>query len=302
MWNRSSMRNNPACWWLVALYLLLSGCASVTTVEKMPTIEHSHSLVLLGQFQQGGMVVGQVPPGSKVLLNGSQLKVSGNGDFVLGFDRDTPPGDKLSVLFPDGVVRQQEFAVAPRNYDIQYVNGIDQKIQSKEKSKETLQRIEKETLAVKAARAAHYEQLFFKEGFHWPLLGPITGVFGSQRVYNGDPGRPHYGVDIAAPVGTVVFAPAGGTVTLAESDLYYSGGTVIIDHGYGVSSSFLHLDSALVHVGDVVQQGDPIGKVGNGGRSSGPHLDWRMNWYERRLDPALLVPPMNFVETVRETP
>ena len=151
----------------------------------------------------------------------------------------------------------------------------------------------KETAAVKAARKEHLEIYNFLQTFKWPLIGPITGVFGSQRVYNGEPGRPHYGVDVGAPVGTKVYAPAGGKVTLAYDDMYYSGGTIIIDHGYGISSSFLHLSMVLVDEGEKIKQGDLIGKVGKGGRANGPHLDWRMNWYKRRLDPELLVPDMN---------
>jgi murein DD-endopeptidase MepM/ murein hydrolase activator NlpD len=183
-----------------------------------------------------------------------------------------------------------------RSYPTQEVNGVAKKF-NKPKPAEVLARIQKETQAVVRARAEHKELQGFRENFKWPLIGPITGVFGSQRVYNGVPSRPHYGVDIAAPVGTQVFAPASGVVTLAYADMYYSGGTLIIDHGYGVSSSFLHLSKVLVKPGDMIRQGDLIAEVGAGGRATGPHLDWRMNWYKRRIDPALLVPAMQAAST-----
>ena len=129
-------------------------------------------------------------------------------------------------------------------------------------------------------------------GFVWPAQGPISGVYGSQRFYNGEPRNPHYGVDVAVPRGTPVHAPAAGVVTLAEPDLYFSGGTVILDHGYQLSSTFLHMSEVSVRVGDELQAGDLIGAVGSTGRATGPHLDWRMNWRQERIDPQLLAPPM----------
>ena len=129
----------------------------------------------------------------------------------------------------------------------------------------------------------------FLEGFVRPIQGQITGIYGSQRIYNGTPGRPHYGIDYAAPSGSKIFAPAPGIIRLSESDLFYSGGTIILDHGYGISSSFLHLSQVLVEVGDRVNFGDVIGLVGSTGRSTGPHLDWRMNWFDVRIDPEIVL-------------
>ena len=275
---------------LLIFTVLLVACSSGPVIDKVQP--EKFEVVLNGDLVQGAMVIGQAPPGSQVNLNGEALKLSVEGDFVFGLDRDARSGDMLQVVFPDGQFWQRELVIASRNYNIQYVNGIDEKIQSKQKSKETWERIKNENLVVKEARSDHFEQLFFKQAFKWPLIGPITGVFGSQRVYNGEPGRPHYGVDIAAPVGTEVYAPADGTITLAHDDMYYSGGTIIMDHGYGISSSFLHLSEVLVKVGDEIKQGDLIARVGKSGRSSGSHLDWRMNWYDRRIDPELIVPPM----------
>ena len=132
----------------------------------------------------------------------------------------------------------------------------------------------------------------FLSDFQWPLTGRISGVYGSQRVYNGKPGRPHYGVDVARPTGTVVVAPADAVVTLVQQNNYYSGGTLIMDHGYGVSSTMIHLSEVLVNDGQTVKQGDPVAKVGASGRATGPHLDWRLNWFEVKLDPVTVVPPM----------
>jgi murein DD-endopeptidase MepM/ murein hydrolase activator NlpD len=161
---------------------------------------------------------------------------------------------------------------------------------------EQLERIRREREKVRAAKAKRIETPGFlravREGLSWPAKGRISGVYGSQRFYNGNPGNPHYGVDIARPTGTPVYSPGPGLVTLAEPDLFYSGGTVILDHGYGLSSSFLHMSRIDVAVGDVLEVGDLIGAIGATGRATGPHLDWRMSWFNQRIDPQLLVPPM----------
>ena len=161
---------------------------------------------------------------------------------------------------------------------------------------EQIARSRRDVQRVVAARARLDDRSDFQTSFIWPVVGPISGVFGSQRVYNGVPKRPHYGVDIARETGAKIVAPAAGIITMAE-DLYYSGLTIILDHGQGLSSSFLHLSQMTVDVGDTVEQGDVIGEVGATGRVTGPHLDWRMNWTggkgNIRVDPALLVPPMS---------
>ncbi|HKX54787.1 MAG TPA: M23 family metallopeptidase, partial [Xanthomonadales bacterium] len=140
-----------------------------------------------------------------------------------------------------------------------------------------------------SARRLRDQRTDYLQGFDWPAAGRISGVYGSQRILNGEPGRPHYGLDIAAPSGHPVYAPAAGIITLTHRDMYFSGGTLIVDHGQGLSSTFLHLSEILVETGDAVQQGDLIARIGATGRASGPHLDWRMNWLDRRVDPQLLV-------------
>jgi len=159
-----------------------------------------------------------------------------------------------------------------------------------------LERIARERALVRKAKAQRIERPELLEavraGLSWPATGRISGVYGSQRFYNGTPGSPHYGVDVAVPTGHPVVAPGPGVITLAEVDLFYSGGTIILDHGYGLSSSFLHLSKLHVEVGQEVQRGDLIGEVGATGRATGPHLDWRMSWLNQRVDPQLLVPAM----------
>jgi len=155
-----------------------------------------------------------------------------------------------------------------------------------------LARIRAENARIAEARAVDRAEPMYESGFVWPAVGPISGVFGSQRVLNGEPRRPHYGVDVAAPPGTPVTAPADGVVAIAHPDMYYTGGTVLIDHGHGLTSVYSHLKEVWAKEGALLRQGDPIGSIGATGRATGPHLDWRINWFDQRLDPALLVPPM----------
>ena len=179
----------------------------------------------------------------------------------------------------------------PREYRIQRIDGLPPgKVTPR--SKEDLARIRREVAMVKRARLTDDARTDFLGGFRWPIKGPISGVYGSQRILNGEPRQPHYGVDIAVPTGTKALAPAAGVVTLAHPDMFFSGGTLIVDHGHGLSSAFLHLSRILVKKGQRVAQGQPIAEVGATGRVTGPHLDWRINLFGRRIDPELLVGPM----------
>jgi murein DD-endopeptidase MepM/ murein hydrolase activator NlpD len=243
------------------------------------------ALELHGPLTQGGVVIGRVAPGTPVRLDGRRVRVAEDGLFVIGFDRDAPAKHTL-----EAGGEKRELAIARRQYDIQRVTGIPQRIM--QPSAEDLARIEREQQLVNTARARDDDRTDFAAAFRWPITGRISGVYGSQRYYNGEPSRPHFGVDVAAPVGAEVRAPAAGIVTLAEPDLFYSGGTVIIDHGHRLSSSFLHLSKVLVEVGQRVEPGDLIAHVGATGRATGPHLDWRMNWRDARVDPQLLAGAM----------
>jgi murein DD-endopeptidase MepM/ murein hydrolase activator NlpD len=248
-------------------------------------------LDLQGKAIQGGLIVGTTIPGTKVEHDGEPVRVSQTGLFVIGFGREAAGKSTLALTYPDGSRELRKLAIEQRQYNIQRIDGLPpSKVTPQEP--EVLERIRKETAQVKQARKLDDRRMDFLDGFDWPLVGPITGVYGSQRVLNGIPKRPHYGVDVAAPVGTEVVAPADGLITLAHPDMYYSGGTLIIDHGHGVSSSFLHLHKVLVKEGDYVKRGQPVAQVGSKGRSSGPHLDWRINLFEKRLDPQVFAKPM----------
>lgn len=245
---------------------------------------------LHGQLIQGAMVWGKAAPGQRVILEDTPVQVADNGIFAMGFDRDAPPKMTLRVCSADDACEAQVLDIAQREYDIQSITGVPQKTVTPPAS--VLVRIRKEAALVVEARSQFLYRQDFTGQFQWPIQGPITGVFGSQRVYNGTPGRPHYGVDVAGPVGALVVAPIDGVVSLTHADMFYSGGTLIIDHGQGISSTFIHLSKILVKEGQEVAQGDPIAEVGATGRATGPHLDWRMNWFDKRLDPALLVEEM----------
>ena len=246
-------------------------------------------LRLGGEFVQGGLVHGAAPPGAAVFFDERQLRLSPEGQFVFGFGRDAAPEAVLIVSYPDGEKETRHLSVAKRVYRIQRIDGLPKKMVTP--PPELLARIREEGANVRQARAFDTPETHVFDPFVWPARGPISGVYGSQRILNGEPRQPHFGVDIAAPAGTPVHAPAGGEVRLAEPDLYYSGGTVILDHGHGLSSSFLHMSRVDVIAGQRVAQGEAIGAIGATGRVTGAHLDWRMNWFERRVDPALLVGP-----------
>jgi len=245
-----------------------------------------------GEMQQGGFIWGRVPPGSVVTLDDRSLDVLADGTTFAGFGRDAPATAQLVVEGPGAC--SETLKVVPREYNIQRVEGVP--AATVNPPQEQLERIRREGVMVKTARARRLERpdllATVLAGFVWPVEGPISGVYGSQRYYNGEPRRPHFGVDVAAPAGATVRAPAAGVVTLAQPDLYFSGGTVILDHGFNVSSTFLHMSEVLVQAGDELQPGDIIGAVGATGRATGPHLDWRMNWREVRIDPQLLAPAM----------
>ncbi|MEL4340643.1 M23 family metallopeptidase [Shewanella xiamenensis] len=243
-----------------------------------------------GKFEQGALIRGKAPAGTQVSLNGEAVKVTPDGHFAFGFDRDAQLTQELRLMYPDGLTEVKPLNIKKREYNIQNVKGISNKIMKPDPVAQ--ERAAKDTAQVKAARGTFSEQTAFLQSFIWPLTGRISGVYGSQRIYNDVPGNPHFGVDVAAKTGTVVVAPADGVISLSVPDMFYSGGTMVIDHGYGVSSSFLHLSKLYVNAGETVKQGQAVAEVGATGRANGPHLDWRLNWFQMRLDPTTIVPPM----------
>ncbi len=263
---------------------------TVTSEQQMPMASLAEPVRLPAELRQGDLVIGRVLPGSTIHVLDHALRVANDGTFVFGLDRDATSPVVLAVVLPDGKSLHIERTVQAREYRIQKVTGIAERIMNP--SAEDLRRINAENAQVAVARRANDDRLDFLQKFIWPAQGPITGVFGSQRFYNGVPKRPHYGVDVGVPTGTAVVAPAAGVVTLVHPDMFYSGGTLIIDHGYGVSSTMMHLSEVLVKVGDRVEQGQLVARSGASGRASGPHLDWRMNWFGARLDAERRVPSM----------
>lgn len=265
--------------WFIVLFFL-----SMTTVAGA-------AVQLDGQLTQGGMATGSVEPGAQVWLDGQAVPVAPDGTFVLGFGRDAKPASKLRVRHPDGREEQQVLHIARREFPVQRIDGLPERKVSP-RSKKDLERIRRDSRAVRKARAKARSATDFREHFIWPVTGPISGVYGSQRILNGKPRRPHMGVDVARPTGTTVVAPADGVVVFARPDLFFSGGTLIIDHGMRMNTSYLHLSRLLVREGDHVRQGQPIAEVGSTGRATGPHLHWGANVRDVRIDPQLLVPPM----------
>lgn len=249
--------------------------------------QDSVRVVFPASVQQGALVIGRVPPGSQVRHGERDLRVSAYGTVVLGVGRDQRDPLQLTVTRPDGSRVDAEIAVDRRNWPLQHVNGVPPRTVNP--PPELAARIAREQAAVTAARTRDDNRTDFATAFIWPVQGRISGRFGNARVYNGQPGSGHSGMDIAAPTGTPVKAPAGGVVTFADADLYLTGGTVVLDHGFGISSNFLHLSRIDIKVGDRVEQGQVIAAVGSTGRSTGPHLHWGMNWFDVRIDPLLVL-------------
>ncbi|MEH6551291.1 MAG: M23 family metallopeptidase [Pseudomonadales bacterium] len=248
------------------------------------------ALELNGNFIQGGLLTGQASPVAQVYLGERKLKLTVDGQFVIGLGRDFPSELSLTTRTDDGKEESYLYPIMAREYKISRVEGIAKKIM--QPSAEDSARASEDARQIRAARGKISSRTDFLDAFQWPVTGRISGVFGSQRVYNGVPGRPHYGVDVAMPTGTRVNAPVSGLVVFAQPDTFYSGGLVILDHGHGLSSSFLHMSKLWVTAGEEVDAGQRIGEIGATGRASGPHLDWRMNWFDQKIDPQLLVPAM----------
>lgn len=248
----------------------------------------ANELGLHGHSVQGGLLFGTTLPGASVMLDNEAIQVSVEGLFVIGFGREETGSRLLQVRLPDGRQIQRNLAVAARDFNIERVDGLPPSRVTPDPS--VMARIRAESAMARQARKRRDNVASYAAGFSWPATGRLSGFYGSQRILNGEPRNPHYGLDIAAPEGSPVLAPAAGLITLTHPDMYYSGGTIILDHGQGLSSSFLHLSVVLVETGTRVQAGDLIGRIGATGRATGPHLDWRMTWHDRRVDPQLLLP------------
>jgi murein DD-endopeptidase MepM/ murein hydrolase activator NlpD len=246
-----------------------------------------NALELKGNLIQGGMVTGSIPKAQSVKLNGQAIKLGKQGLFVFGFGRDAKLSHELSWTDKKGSTHKQSFIITKRDYKIDKIEGVAKKYVSPPKSVSA--RTKKEAQAVRKARSVLSNRVDFLEPVYRPATGRISGVYGSQRYFNGTPKRPHFGLDIANKTGTQVYSPLPGKVVFANSDLYYSGGTLIIDHGFGITSTYIHLSEVTAKLGQEIKTGDKIAKIGATGRVTGPHLDWRLNWQQVRLDPELVM-------------
>ncbi len=245
---------------------------------------NSQAIEFQGKFIQGHFILGKTDPGAKIQIDKKNVRVSKDGFFAFGLGRDR----KNYVIITEtlnGVKNQFVKKVLKREYKIQRIDGLPEKKVTP--PKEVYDRIRKENRLIGKARAIDTNLTFFKDEFITPVDNAIiTGVYGSQRILNGKPRWPHYGLDYAQKTGTPIKAMLSGVVTLAEKDLYYTGATLIFDHGHGISTLYMHMNEIFVEMGQEVKRGDIIGTVGKSGRATGPHLDVRLNWFETKLDPG----------------
>jgi len=272
---------------LIAVALVAAG-----PVTGMARAEQNDTDIALirGTAVQGGLLVFQTRPENSVWLDTEPLPLADNGMFAVGFHRDDHDRHIITVKSRKANKRTYELVPAQRSYDIQRIDNLPASMVTP--PDEVIARIRNDIDMVRAARSgiSRIDDALIN-GFDWPVWGRVTGIYGSQRILNGQPRQPHYGIDIAAPPGLPVMAAADGRVTLA-ADLYFTGWTIIIDHGFGLNSTYSHLQEISVKTGDSVNRGQMIGSLGSTGRSTGPHLDWRINWQTKRLDPMLLSGPL----------
>jgi murein DD-endopeptidase MepM/ murein hydrolase activator NlpD len=272
---------------VLTLPALLGACAArEAAIAAAPAAQPATEWPDRG-LTQGGLALGRAAPGSRVTLNGQAVHVAPDGRFALGFARDAAPEARLAVTLPNGVAETRSLAIARREWDIQRLNGLPQAMVSPDSRQ--MARIGAERERIAAVRRIDSDLPFFAEPFAWPAQGRISGVYGSQRILNGEARAPHLGLDIAVPTGTPCAAMGGGRVALAE-DLYFTGNTVLLDHGHGVVSLYAHLSRLDVAPGEMVAQGQRLGLTGATGRVTGPHLHLGMNWLATALDPRPLLP------------
>ncbi len=246
-------------------------------------------LTLAGKFVQGSAVIGRTAPRAEITVDGQDMgKASTSGLFIVGYDRDAPRQSKISARTAEGTANHQA-EIAPVDYDIQRVDGLPQETVTPQ-GEALLARIAAESARKQAGFASKVDADWFSDGFSMPLANfRVSGRFGGQRILNGTPSTPHYGADLAAPIGTPVLAPGKASVAFAETGLFYEGGLILLDHGQGLITAYLHMSKVEVTKGQVVDRGQRLGAVGMEGRATGPHLCWRMKWRARNCDPTLLV-------------
>lgn len=266
---------------------LLVGAAALAASGRVRA-QGADDLALTGRFVQGGHALGRTWPRAIVFLDGEALTAaSASGHFIVGFDRDAPASVQIEAR-GDGRTARRTLQIAPGDFPITRVDGLPPSTVTPT-DPALLARIAREVELKTEGFASRIDADHFSDGFDWPVTGfRVSSRWGAQRVLNGTPARPHYGIDLAVPQGTVIRAPAAGRVTLAETDLHFEGGLVLIDHGQGLITACLHQSRIDVRAGQDVRRGDSVGRVGMTGRATGPHLCWRMKWRNRNLDPSLL--------------
>lgn len=247
-------------------------------------------VTLGGKPEQGGIIVGAAPPGATIVAGGRSVPAGPDGAFLVGIDRDAPARLEVRVVAPSGESETRAVAIAPRQWKIEKVDGVPQNLVTPDPA--TAARIAEDSKLLRAARARLEHEPFYKDGFIRPATGRISGVFGSQRILNGTPRAFHAGLDIAAPTGTPVKAAADGIVSLAHPDMVLSGQTVMLNHGHGLQTSYIHLSRIDVTDGQRVKRGDVIGAIGMTGRATGPHLHFSVMWFDTRLDPETVLAAM----------
>lgn len=278
----------------ILLGLTLSAPASFASVKFIDLRHPDTEISAPPNIAQGGMLVVKMAATDKAWFNDKSVFVGSQGEAIIALHRDDTEA-VLRIVDAEGTELIRTFDVVQRDYRIERVNGLPPAKVTAPPDPAITERIRKESRAIRKARQRLDDRQDFQSGFIWPVKGRISGVYGSQRILNGEPKTPHYGVDVAVPTGTKVVAPADGIIIYTNQDMYYSGGTLVIDHGHGLSSAFLHLSKIDVAVGDRVKQGQYVARVGSTGRATGPHLDWRMNLgATTRVDPQLLVQPIQF--------
>ncbi len=262
--------------WSAAAIFLLGIAGTALADDDLP-----------GSVAQGGLASGRVPPGVSIEIDGKPVRVSAHGEYLLAASRDATGHITVAMIDVAGTRRVHKVPVEPRKFRIERVDGVPPS--TVDPPPAIAARIAREQAAVAAVRKRDDDRQDWREGFGLPVKARVSGVFGSQRIYNGKPGAPHSGFDLAAPSGTPVGAPAAGIVTFAAPDLYLTGGTLVLDHGHGLSSTFLHLSRIDARVGARVDKGEVVGAVGATGRATGPHLHWGMNLFDTRIDPQLVL-------------
>ncbi len=263
---------------LFALFALLAG-----------PVQADVPLELTGSAAEGGLMLGKTAPGAAVTFDGKPVRVSASGDFLLGFGRDDAGRKQLAVSLGSENL-SHEIAVADRDFRIERIDGLPRRKVTPDP--EALKRIRAEKAEMNAAKTITEDTAHYLSGFRWPATGRLSGVYGSQRILNGKPRRPHYGTDVAAPEGTPVTAVAGGTVTFVHPGMYFNGKTVLIDHGLGLRSVYIHLSETSVKAGDRVMAGARIGAIGATGRATGPHLHFGLTLDDTPIDPELVLGEM----------